>query len=326
MVTDDGQLLGLTYMPDQEVIGWHRNDTDGFFESVCCISEGTEDALYAVVRRTIGGQTKRYVERFASRSFTDPRDAFFVDSGLSYDGRNAGAGIGFTLTTAGGWTYQDTLTFTTDGGFFSGASDEGDVIVLTDNDGAALRLKILTYVSATEVQVLPNRTVPDECKTGSGFDLARDAFSGLDHLEGKTVSILSDGNVAPQQTVTGGQVSLQNPGVVVHVGLPITADLETLDINAQGQSLQDRVKNVASVQLIVEKTRGLWVGPDADHLLEAKPEASWQYDNPVAEMTGPLEINVLSDWSKGGRIFLRQSDPLPVTILAAVPQVMVSNA
>jgi hypothetical protein len=326
MVTDDGQLLGLTYMPDQEVIGWHRHDTDGFFESVCCISEGTEDALYAVVRRVIGGQTKRYVERFASRIFTDTRDAFFVDSGLSYDGRDFGVGIDFTLTTVGGWTYQDTLTFTTDGAFFSGASDEGDVIVLTDGDGETLRLTILTYISATEVKVLPNRTVPDECQSGTGFDLARDAFSGLSHLEGKIVSILSDGNVAPQQVVSGGQVSLQNPGVVVHVGLPITADVETLDINVQGQSLQDKVKNVASVQLIVERTRGLWAGPGADHLLEAKPEASWQYDNPVAEMTGPVEINILSDWSKGGRVFIRQSDPLPATILAAVPQVMVSNA
>jgi hypothetical protein len=38
------------------------------------------------VRRTIGGSTKRYVERMESRNFTDLEDAFFVDSGLTYDG------------------------------------------------------------------------------------------------------------------------------------------------------------------------------------------------------------------------------------------------
>jgi len=324
IVTDDGQLLGLTYMPDQEVIGWHRHDTDGHFESVCCLSEGGEDALYAVIRRQIGGQTKRYVERFTSRFVTDTREAVFVDSALTYDGRNMGAGIGFTLTTSGGWTYQDTLTFTTDGAFFSGAADEGDVIVLHDDDGESLRLTIITYVSATEGLVLPNRTVPEECRTGSGFDVGRDTFTGLSHLEGKTVSIFADGNVAPQQVVTEGQVALLTPAVVVHAGLPIEADLETLDINAQGQTLQDKWKNIGAVQLIVEKTRGLFIGPDAAHLLEVKPEMSGYYDNPVAEVTGPLEMNVLSDWSRGGRIFIRQSDPLPATILAAIPQVVVS--
>ena len=322
IVTDDGQLLGLTYMPDQEVIGWHRHDTDGAFESVCCLSEGGEDALYAVVRRTIDGQTKRYVERFVSRFFTDPRDGFFVDCGLTYDGRDAGTG--YTLTTAAGWTYQDTLTFTAAEAFFAGASDEGDAIVVTDAAGEALRLTILTYISATEVAVLPNRTVPEECKAGSGFDLARDTFTGLSHLEGKTVSLFADGNVAPQQVVTDGQVSLLTPAVVVHAGLPLEAELETLDLNAQGQTLQDKWKNIGAVQLIVEKTRGLFIGPDAAHLLEVKPEMSGTYDNPVAEVTGPMEMNVLSDWSRGGRILIRQSDPLPATILAAIPQVVVS--
>ncbi|MDT8419346.1 MAG: ubiquitin-activating E1 FCCH domain-containing protein [Desulfuromonadales bacterium] len=323
IVTDDGQLLGLTYMPDQEVIGWHRHDTDGYFESVCCLSEGGEDALYAVVRREIGGQTKRYVERFTDRFFTDIREAVFVDSALTYDGRGAGD-VSFTLSTSGGWTYQDTLTFSTAFPAFSGASDEGDVIVLYDDEGEALRLTIITYVSPSQVLVLPNRTVPEECKTGTSFDVARDTFTGLSHLEGKTVSVFADGNVAPQQTVSGGEISLSTPAVVVHAGLPIEADLETLDINAQGQTLQDKWKNIGSVQLIVEKTRGLFIGPDADHLLEVKPEMSGYYDSPVTEMTGPLEMNVLSDWSRGGRIFIRQSDPLPATILAAIPQVVVS--
>lgn len=85
-VREDGVLLGLTYVPDQQVGAWHQHDTDGAFESVCAIPEGNEDAVYVVVRRTINGNEVRYIERMASRFFAEPEDAFFVDAGLSYSG------------------------------------------------------------------------------------------------------------------------------------------------------------------------------------------------------------------------------------------------
>ena len=112
---------------------------------------------------------------------------------------------------------------------------------------------------------------------------------------------------------------------MVHAGLPIEADIETLDINVQGQSIQDRVKNVKSVTLLVEKTRGLLAGPDADHLLEYMPDMSGEYDMPVELKTGAIEMNIISDWSKGGRVLVRQSDPLPASILGAIPEVTIGG-
>lgn len=329
MVTSDGQLLGLTYLPDQEVVGWHRHDTDGTVESICSVSEGGEDAVYVVVRRTIGGVAKRYIERMASRFFTDIRDGVFLDSALSYDGRTVGSGVIFSLgAVSGGWTYQDLIQF---GEFaptygFSSA-DVGNIIVFQAADGDDIRLTITEYMSPGVVRGYPSRTVPVANRTDyiNSYALAKDEFSGLGHLEGKTVSILADGGVMAPAVVSSGAVILATPAVVVHIGLPITADLETLDINAQGQSLQDRLKNVAAVSLIVEKTRGLLAGPNADYLLEVKPQMSGTYNLPVEEVTGPMDINIISDWSKGGRVFLRQEDPLPATILAAIPQVAVSN-
>lgn len=85
-IRSDGQMLGLTYVPEQQVYGWHRHTTSGAFESVAVISEGLEDVLYVVVRRTVNGRQVRYVERLASREFVEQEDAFFVDSGLTYDG------------------------------------------------------------------------------------------------------------------------------------------------------------------------------------------------------------------------------------------------
>jgi hypothetical protein len=85
-VRSDGVLLGMTYVPEQQVYGWHQHVTDGQFESVCVVSEGLEDVLYVVVTRTVDGRQVRYIERLRTRYFVDQEDAFFVDSGLTYDG------------------------------------------------------------------------------------------------------------------------------------------------------------------------------------------------------------------------------------------------
>lgn len=85
-VRNDGVLLGMTYIPEQQVYGWHAHDTLGTFESVCVVAEGNEDVLYAVVKRTIDAREVRYVERLRTRTLTALEDAFFVDSGLTYDG------------------------------------------------------------------------------------------------------------------------------------------------------------------------------------------------------------------------------------------------
>lgn len=86
-VRSDGILLSLTYMREHDVWGWARHSTDGLFESICCISEGGEDVVYAVVKRTINGNDVRYIEKLTTQlEPSDDDDAFYVDSGLTYDG------------------------------------------------------------------------------------------------------------------------------------------------------------------------------------------------------------------------------------------------
>lgn len=86
VVSSDGRLLGMTYVPEQKVAGWHQHDTDGLFESCAVVTEGEEDMLYVVVRRVINGASKRYVERLHTRKFQQMKDAFFVDCGDTYSG------------------------------------------------------------------------------------------------------------------------------------------------------------------------------------------------------------------------------------------------
>jgi len=93
-VRDDGILLTLCYVREQEVVGWTRSDTNGQFVSVCSIPEDLENAVYVVVRRYIFGTGYRYfTERFASRDFgqnvalnvpSNPELAWCVDAGARY--------------------------------------------------------------------------------------------------------------------------------------------------------------------------------------------------------------------------------------------------
>lgn len=85
-VRDDGMLLGLTYMREQGVWGWHRHSTSGQFESVASIAEDGRDAVYFIVNREIDGQTVRYVERLEVRDVSSSETVYCVDCGLTYDG------------------------------------------------------------------------------------------------------------------------------------------------------------------------------------------------------------------------------------------------
>lgn len=87
-ISSNGDLLGLTYVPEQQVAGWHHHDTgaNDKFESVCAVGEGSEDAVYLIVNRTLNGVQKRFVERLHSRRFDAQADAFFVDCGATYRG------------------------------------------------------------------------------------------------------------------------------------------------------------------------------------------------------------------------------------------------
>lgn len=85
-VRSDGVLLGMAFVPEHQVYGWHQHWTDGLFESVCVVTENNQDVLYAVIRRSINGTITRVIERMASRLFTYQDEAFFVDCGATYDG------------------------------------------------------------------------------------------------------------------------------------------------------------------------------------------------------------------------------------------------
>ena len=332
-VRSDGVLLGLTYLKEQRILAWHRHDCGSdLIENVCSVPESDEDVLYLVVKRS--GQ--RLVEKFATRKITNVEDAIFLDSSLSYDGRNTTATtMSLTEYSSGGWEYGALLTLTASAGFFT-AGDVGNSIFLNDGSGNYLRLNITEYISSTVVRVVSHRTVPLAARGSSNNDWKRavDVLTGLDHLEGRSVSVLGDGFVVANPnnpsyevvTVSGGSITLDKPYAVIHVGLPYNSDVETLNIDTpSGESIADKKMIVTSVNLFCEKSRGGFVGPkpptdeSTDGLIEFKVRNDEGYDAPVNLVTGSMEVTIDGEYNDNGRVFFRQTDPLPFTILSLQP-------
>mgnify|MGYP003132302358 CR=1 FL=1 len=87
-VRDDGKLIVMTYLQEHQVFAWsiwEPSGTNAAFESVASVPEGQSDVLYVIVKRTINGATRRYIEFLHTRKFSSIEDAFFVDSGLTLD-------------------------------------------------------------------------------------------------------------------------------------------------------------------------------------------------------------------------------------------------
>src|SRR5579862_310710 len=252
-IRSDGTLLGLSYIPEQDVWGWSRHDTGagGLFEDVCVVPEFTEDALYVLVRRTIGGAFVRYIERLAPRLIVDfNADSFFLDAGLTYTGPP-------TVTT----------------------------------------------------------------------------IAGLDHLEGQVVAVVCDGVVvfngdpaslqAPSFTVLGGTIAAVLPAsTIVHAGLPIRfAEIETLDLDVAGAAVRDKKKRVGSVSLLLEHSvRTFSAGPDSTRLVPHKLKP-YEVGQAGVSYTGQQEITIPASYNDYGHVFIRQTDPLPLTVLGLMPNV-----
>lgn len=249
---EDGTLLGLTYIREQEVWGWHRHDSGAAcrFEHVCVVPEADGDTVYFITRRTIGGVFHRSIEKLAPRLIvTFNTDAFFVDAGLSY----AGAPV--------------------------------------------------------------------------------NNVAGLGHLEGQIVAVVGNGAVifngdpaaanAANFTITGGTFPVVFPATYadIHVGIPIRfAEIETLDLDVQGATVRDKKKRVGSLTLLLEASaRTFKTGPDsAGAVIPLTPEP---YETLAAIFTGNVELNLTSTFNDNGRVFIRHSDPLPLTILGLMPSV-----
>lgn len=248
VATKDGSLVGFTFDRTQDVLAWHPHPIGGagFVESVIenPAPTGARDDLWIIVKRTINGVTRRYVE-YVDEEFdgTDATigDAFYVDSGLTY----------------------------------SGAS------------------------TAT--------------------------ISGLDHLKNTVVSILANGAVHPQKTVSAsGTVTLDFAVTKAQIGLQMISKMRTMRIEGGSQqgTAQGKTKRIDQILLRVYKTLGGKVGPNENQLDPLiYREAGAPMDTPPAMVSGDLEpIPFDGDYETEGYWMVVADDPHPFNIITTSPR------
>jgi hypothetical protein len=310
-VSSNGNLVSLTYVPEQQVAAWHHHDFGGFVESICCITEqpagtsASEDMLYLVVNRIINGVTRRYVERLHTRFFNTQSDAFFVDSGA-------------TNFLPGTFTWQGT-TITCS--ILAHGASAGQSKYFTFSDPALSGTYTIATAPDVNTVTLTAATVGQEVGTVAMTPTYQvSTITGLTWLAGMTVNILADGAPVPPQVVSlTGTITLPYPATKVVVGLPITCQVQTLPASLQtdtgfAESLQ---KNVDQVWLRTYRTSGMFVGPDANNLVYATQRAAT--DLPGASpalFTGVMPVVIQPEWNFDGTVFIQQTDPLPMTICA----------
>ena len=237
-VLDNGEIATLTRNVAQNVFGWAQQTTDGVFESVASIprGDGDYDEVWFVVKRTINGQTKRYIEYLPSYDFATQEDAFYVDCGLTYDG---------TATTT---------------------------------------------------------------------------ISGLDHLEGETVSVLADGAVEPEKTVSSGQITLSVAAEKVQVGIGFDSELVLLrpEIGSMLGTSQGKIQRVNKVAVNLYRSLGGQIGYETQMDTMYFRSTSDNMDEPPPLFSGYKYIHFPKGYDDNLEVRVLQEQPLPMCIRAVV--------
>ncbi len=254
-VRSDGQLISLTYQKDQQVFGWSRHILGGSFgagdavvESINVVPDTNQDQVWLIVKRTINGETMRYVEYltepFYGETQAEKEAAVQVDSSLSYSG--------------------------------------------------------------TDVTVI----------------------SGLEHLEGETVSILADGNVKPDTAVSAGTITLPVAAGEVAVGLSYTPTVRTVNFeqgNPRGTA-QGKLARIHRIVLRFFQTIGGFIGHgDDDDLYEEVEFDEIVVGQSPDLFTGDKPALFQKGHTTEPYVEYQQRQPLPCTILSIMPEYKVNE-
>lgn len=152
-------------------------------------------------------------------------------------------------------------------------------------------------------------------------------LSGLAHLDGKDVYVVGKNNpVRGPFTVAGGAIELldmptanNGEGVVLWAGLLYQAEIETLDV--AGADVRTRQKTLKAVGFEVDQSRGLWAGPDFDHLTEWRQRRVADSYASIGAATELVRMPTSGTWAEHGRMALRQTLPLPVTVVGVTREI-----
>lgn len=322
-VLNDGTMVSLTYDQEQEVNGFTRQQIGGsaIVESVAVIPapDRTNDDVWIIARRTIGGVTKRYIEYISEPFFESngAETAFFVDSGLTYDGTAS-------VTVTPGATSGSGVTFTAGGSIFT-AGDVGKQIRSLVGNGKAT---ITAYSSGTVVTATITQDFPNTSAIAAGnWAIAVKTFSGIGHLEGETVVGLGDFSVMEPKVVTSGEVEYDQFYAYANIGYAYNAELETMPEEVpQAGTIQGKIYRINRFfARILETTLLRFRNTSGNYQLMNGRSNTLPYGISPPLVTGLTESYRVGSYKYADTIELASTDPTPCTILFLVKEFVPST-
>lgn len=208
------------------------------------------------------------------------------------------------------------------------------VATVTENNQDVLYAIVKRQVNGETVRYVErlNSRFVDDAKEGIFLDSSLtyrgtpvNTVTGLDHLEGKVVTALADGNVISDLTVTNGSVSFEFDAEIIHVGLMYDQFIDTLDIDSNSETLKSDNVSIPRVYVSFNKSRGGFVSSKIDnnsYLQDYEIKPRFQSDNydSIQLKSYVGEVIVESNWSKSGGVRISQKHPLPMEILSITPE------
>lgn len=214
--------------------------------------------------------------------------------------------------------------YVTDGQFesvavVSGAGEEDQVWVTVNRGGG----RFIERFQPDHMRLVKDEDRPVICCADSAViyqGSPATTIGGLAHLEGEEVAILADGSPVPRKTVTGGEVTLDAPASTVVAGLPYVCTLQPtpLETNDPASLSKVAVKGLFRVDLLLWKSLGCEVSGNAGMSFEAVPfiPQGALMDTAIPFFTGTKEVRVDSRNEHRVSPIIRQSEPLPLNVLA----------
>lgn len=349
-VTNDGRLLGLTFKAGQEnIAGWHPHDTgvllgDVFLDCFTMPRANKSEQLWVHTERVVNGITRRFFEYmgdeinlpqradyYTGEDNKDDDDAKFdlalqeaqkeymhVDCALTYDGTVPGSTAGATMTPASAAIATGVI-------FTASAS----VFVSTDV-GRQIWKKAVAGVGYGRARITAvNSGVEAVCDIIQAFDgvtamaagnwyLTTDRLYNLEHLEGRSVSIVTDGAAHPAVTVSNGEAALEYHASVAHAGQKYSGHLQPAIVEGGGQTGSSQAKNrhVRKVGIRFRDTLGASFGTEL-YRMETIPfrRVPMLVGVPERPFTGVKELAYADRWSIDKDLIVRQENSLPCNIL-----------
>jgi hypothetical protein len=354
-VRGDGELVALTYQREQQVTAWHRHIFGGRFGNATItvtdyanIANGTR-----IVLTKADGTTTTFTSATSSTT-----GKFHTTTSNNQTATNLktliDADSDFTATVSSNVvTITETSPLST--GFLTITSLDDSVRLAKTDEGKAVCESVAvipTDDTEYEVYVIVKRTINgatrrfvevlnvfdfDETDNTSFNFLdsqlsysgsAATTISGLDHLEGQTVSILADGATHPDKTVSSGSVTLDRSSTNVKIGLAYTSLLQTMRLNAGSQNgtSQGKTKRIYDITVRMFETIGVEVGPNLNDMERIPFRSSADLmDEGIPPFTGDKEVEFRGNYETDGFIYVRQRQPLPFTILSLYPRLQTND-